>query len=73
MKEWEIASKKVDVWLDNADSCPGLERLVMRVLSNWKGKTPVIYDSDLDQEDWLEAVFRRVSGSGVVKSPTDIL
>ena len=46
--EWDLACKKVDDWLANASSCPELVRPMSRALKNWKGKTPVIYDSELD-------------------------
>ena len=48
MMEWNIASKKMNAWLDYASLCLELARLVMRALGNWKEKTPVIYDSAQD-------------------------
>jgi hypothetical protein len=46
--EWEIATRKMQEWLQCQDSCPALAALVIRVLTNWKDKSPVQYDSELD-------------------------
>jgi hypothetical protein len=35
-------------WLQCQDSCPALAQIFIRVLTNWKDKSPVLYDSELD-------------------------
>ena len=46
--EWKDATLKVQEWLHIQDSCPALSTLVIRALTNWKDKSPVIYDTELD-------------------------
>ena len=46
--EWTVATHKMQQWLHSQDSCPALAELVIRVLTNWKDKAPVVYDSELD-------------------------
>ena len=43
-----MATHKMQQWLHSQDSCPALAELVIRVLTNWKDKAPVVYDSELD-------------------------